>query len=57
MWCIAVTTAFTRDAVHALGTLDERWIVDDASRLAEVAHRMIEERKAERRQTTCTRNA
>ena len=41
MWCIAITTPFTLDVVHALGTLDPRWIVDDAPHVAGVAHLMI----------------
>ena len=47
MWCIAVTTPFTRDSVHIGGVLDEKWIVDDPSRLLSVVHRMLMERKAE----------
>ena len=37
MWCIAVTTPFARQAVHAEQCLDERWIVDDSSTLTAVA--------------------
>ncbi len=46
-WCIAVTTEFTRDAIHESKLLDERWIVDDPKRLKEVFNLMIEERKAD----------
>ncbi len=46
MWCIAMTTQFTRDSVHKSGLLDERWIVDDPSRIKSVARAFIEERKA-----------
>lgn len=41
MWCIAVTTEFTRDGVHAGGRLDRRWIVDDHSMLDAVAAQML----------------
>ena len=44
---IAVTTPFTGDSVHMGGVLDEKWIVDDASRLLSVVQRMLMERKAE----------
>ncbi len=47
MWCIAVTTPFTRDSVHMGGVLDEEWIVDDPSSLLSVTQRMLMERKAE----------
>jgi HAD superfamily hydrolase (TIGR01549 family) len=44
MHCIAVTTPFTRAPVNAVGLLDERWVVDDASRLAQtVADLMAEQ--------------
>lgn len=36
MRCVAVATPFTRDALHASGLLDERWIVDDPAELATV---------------------
>jgi HAD superfamily hydrolase (TIGR01509 family) len=45
MWCVAVATPFTRDALHAGRLLEERWIVDDPSVLPSVVRRMIEERK------------
>jgi beta-phosphoglucomutase-like phosphatase (HAD superfamily) len=48
MWCIAVTTPFTRDAVHAAQLLEDRWIVDDAGRLPNVVQRMVEGRKSEK---------
>lgn len=44
MWVIAVTTPFTRDSVHAAGVLDERWIVDDHSKLASMVQNMLYER-------------
>jgi HAD superfamily hydrolase (TIGR01509 family) len=45
MWCIAVTTAFTKDRIHRQAALDEQWIVDQASDVARVVQRMIAERK------------
>ncbi|GAB4369266.1 MAG: beta-phosphoglucomutase [Deltaproteobacteria bacterium] len=45
MWCIAVTTPFTREGIHAGRLLEDRWIVDDPSALPSVVRRMIEERK------------
>jgi beta-phosphoglucomutase-like phosphatase (HAD superfamily) len=42
MWCIAVTTPFTRNALHAEGLLDERWIVDDPDDLLAVVKEMME---------------
>lgn len=48
MWCIAVTTPFTRDAVHAAQLLEDRWIVDDPGRLPNVVRRMVEGRKSEK---------
>lgn len=47
MWCVAVTTPFTKEGVHDLGLLDERWIVDDPSRTAGVVREMIFERRKE----------
>jgi beta-phosphoglucomutase len=44
MWCIAVTTPFTRKAIHAEGLLDERWIVDEPAVLTGVVQDMLEER-------------
>jgi beta-phosphoglucomutase len=43
-WCISVTTPFTQEGVHALGLLEERWIVDDPDRVARVVKQMITER-------------
>ena len=43
--CIAVTTDFTREAIHDSKLLDERWIVDDPKELKDVFRRMIEEHK------------
>ncbi|MFC2029691.1 HAD family hydrolase, partial [Chloroflexota bacterium] len=48
MWCVAVTTPFTRRAIHAGKLLDERWIVDDPSTLTEVVGRMVAERERDR---------
>jgi len=44
MWCVAVATPFTREALHAGRLLEERWIVDDPAALPSVVRRMIEER-------------
>jgi beta-phosphoglucomutase len=44
MWCIAVTTPFTREAIHAERLLDERWVVDDPSTLMPVVRQMLAER-------------
>ncbi len=46
MECIAITTQFTTDNVHKSGLLDERWIVDDPTRIKSVARAFIEEKKA-----------
>jgi len=40
--CIAVTTPFTREKIHAQGLLEERWIVDEPDRLPDVARGLIE---------------
>ncbi len=45
MWCVAVTTPFTRQGVHDLGLLEARWIVDDTDRVVKVVREMVEERK------------
>jgi beta-phosphoglucomutase-like phosphatase (HAD superfamily) len=45
MWCIAVTTPFTRQAIHAERLLDERWVVDDPAALLPVVRQMFAERK------------
>ena len=45
MWCIAVTTPFTHQTVHAAQTLEERWIVDDPVVLPDVVRQMIAERQ------------
>jgi beta-phosphoglucomutase-like phosphatase (HAD superfamily) len=44
-WCIAVTSVFTREAVHDSGILNEQWIVDDPVRLEHVAKKMIAEKE------------
>jgi beta-phosphoglucomutase len=48
MWCIAVTTPFTRQRIHAERLLDEHWIVDDPTTLTAVVQRMVAERKQDR---------
>jgi HAD superfamily hydrolase (TIGR01509 family) len=44
MWCIAMTTLFTRAAIHSSQLLDERWVVDEADKLLPVVEHMIAER-------------
>lgn len=41
MWCIDVTTPFTRQGVHDLGMLEERWIVEDTEQVADVVRGMV----------------
>jgi hypothetical protein len=48
MWCIAVTTPFTRQRIHAEGLLDERWIVDDPTTLIAGVGQMVTERKQDK---------
>ncbi len=48
MWCVVVTTDFTREAVHGSGLLEERWIVDDPANLQAVALQIMREREQER---------
>jgi len=45
MWVIAVTTPFTERGVHEAGILEDKWIVDDPSRLQEVVGNMLKERQ------------
>lgn len=47
MWCIAVTTPFTRQGVHTQNLLERRWIVDDPDKVLEVVELMFEERRAD----------
>lgn len=47
MWCIAVTTPFTRQALHDQRLLEARWIVDDPATLVAVARQMFDERAQE----------
>jgi HAD superfamily hydrolase (TIGR01509 family) len=47
MWCVAVTTPFTRQGVHDLGLLEERWVVDDTDRVVKVVREMVAERKSD----------
>jgi HAD superfamily hydrolase (TIGR01509 family) len=44
MWCIAVTTPFTRDQLHTADLLEERWIVDDPGTLMAVISKKLAER-------------
>ena len=41
MKCIVVTTDFTRESVYNSGLLEDRWIVDDTTKLMEVAKQAI----------------
>ena len=43
MWCIAVTTPFTRRRIHAERVLDAKWIVDDPGMLTAIVRRMVAE--------------
>ena len=43
VWCIAVTTDFTREALHRAALLASRWIVDDPENLMNVVQEMINE--------------
>ena len=43
MWCIAATTDFTHDSVHASGLLEERWIVGNPEDLEVIFRHMIAE--------------
>lgn len=47
MWCVAVTTPFTRQGVHDLGLLEERWIVDDSDRVVKIVREMVAVRKSD----------
>lgn len=42
LYCIAVTTPFTRNKIHDQGLLEERWIVDDPDVLPDMVRGMIE---------------
>jgi beta-phosphoglucomutase len=44
MWCIAVTTPFTRTAVHASQLLEDRWVVDEGDNLLPTVQEMLAER-------------
>jgi HAD superfamily hydrolase (TIGR01509 family) len=45
MWCIAVTTPFTKDRIHSQGALEDQWIVDEAHNVSTVVGKMMQERK------------
>jgi HAD superfamily hydrolase (TIGR01509 family) len=47
MWCVAVTTPFTRQGVHDLDLLEARWIVDDSDRVVKAVQEMVEERSSD----------
>jgi beta-phosphoglucomutase-like phosphatase (HAD superfamily) len=41
MCCIAVTTPFTRDAIHRQELLEKRWVVDDPDQLISLVQNML----------------
>lgn len=43
MKVVAVSTSFTREHLHNMESLDERWIVDDAKEVAKVVSRRIDQ--------------
>jgi beta-phosphoglucomutase-like phosphatase (HAD superfamily) len=45
MCCIAVTTPFTKTAIHKQKLLDERWVVDEGDKLLMVVQDMLAERE------------
>jgi len=45
MWCIAVTTPFTREKIHSQAHLSDRWIVDDADTLIKTVHTLVAEQQ------------
>ena len=47
MWCVAVTTPFTRQGVHDLGLLETRWTVDDTDQVVNTVRDMVKERKSD----------
>lgn len=42
MHCLAITTPFTHEGVHALGLLPERWIVDEPAQVMEVVRQRLD---------------
>jgi beta-phosphoglucomutase-like phosphatase (HAD superfamily) len=44
MWCIAMTTPFTRAAIHEKKLLEDRWVVDEANKLLPTVQEMTAER-------------
>ena len=51
MWCIAVTTPFTRVQPHEANLIEERWIIDDPESLPVVVRQMYKERLEEHKWT------
>jgi beta-phosphoglucomutase-like phosphatase (HAD superfamily) len=47
MWCIAVTKPFTQASIHRQQLLEERWVVNDPARLADVVREMVMEGEAD----------
>lgn len=48
MWCIAVTTPFTRGRIRGEKLLAKRWIVDEPGELFSTVERLVTERMEER---------
>jgi beta-phosphoglucomutase len=48
MWCIAVTTPFTREALHNGRLLDKRWVVDDPAELTRTVRELMVEQNETR---------
>jgi putative hydrolase of the HAD superfamily len=49
MWCIAVPTPLTSQAIHDAHVLDERWIVDDPAAVKAVVWSVVEKARHEER--------
>ncbi|MBW1742301.1 MAG: HAD-IA family hydrolase [Deltaproteobacteria bacterium] len=52
-WCIAVTTPFTKRAVHNEQLLNERWVVDDPALLVPTVQDMMAEASGDAKQESC----
>ena len=45
MWCVAVATPFTKEALYQSNLLESRWIVDNPTMVFEVVRQKIKEQK------------
>jgi beta-phosphoglucomutase len=45
MWCVVVTTPFTRKAIQASSLVEDRWTADDPTTLTAVVQEMLTERQ------------